>query len=160
MLKPLKDQRAQLFRGLYAPLATYINRGKLFASADFLDMVNLTTKAALTASNYAYACQLVKFFDETPFQTNLVKWLETRANLEVQITTAKVKIHKRATGAHCMVKLAEYFTEAQRASNERAMQTRIQELESQGKIVSESTGVDLMNIGRRLPGSFEHGNRC
>jgi hypothetical protein len=154
-----KDDRAHLFKGLHSPLAPYISRAKLFSSAEFLDMVEFATESALTTGNYGHACQLVKFYDETPYQTVLVKWLEARAGLRVETGPTKVKIHKRANGTPLLVKLAEYFPEAQKASRERATELRMQQLESSGQVIKSRKRTDIMDTGRRLPGSIETGKR-
>jgi hypothetical protein len=159
MSKHPPDDPRQLFKLLATPLSEFLNYAKLFSSWRMIELVNLSTQKALTSADFHFATQLVTTFLGTPFQAILIRWFEDRSAALVTVQEAKVHIRKRPQAVPRQVHLKDYFPDATRAYTAHIEQQKIALLMAKKRVVLAAQPSDMMDVGRRLPGSFENGKR-
>lgn len=158
MPKHPPDDPRQLFKLLSTPLGEFLSHAKLFASRRMVELLDLATQRALTG-DFHYATQLVATFLGSPFQSILIRWFEDRSAALVTVEETKVQMRKRPKAVPRQVQLRDYFPDAVRAHGAHIEQQKIAALVAKKGVVLASEPRDLMDVGRRIPGSFENGKR-
>lgn len=138
------------------PLSSFINKTRLFESAQFLDMLlSISAHAAETNEYHNITC-VINFYDKTIHQDALTNWFAKRVGVNIlRGADGKLKVSKRKKATPLVINPAEYFPVAERARRASALNASRQQTVPVNAVKSE----DLMDTKLRLPGSFESGKR-
>ncbi|MBA2102156.1 hypothetical protein [Klebsiella pneumoniae] len=138
------------------PLSSFINKTRLFESAQFLDMLLSVSTHAAETNEYHNITYIINFYDQTIHQDSLTNWFTKRVGVKISKgTDGKLKVSKRKKATPLVINPIEYFPVAERARRASALNAS----REQALLVKAVKSEDLMDTKLRLPGSFESGKR-
>ena len=146
----------QLLRG---PFAEYLSLSKLCSSRRFLDLLEHVATQALSRNNFNAGNLLLNILRGSLYQERLLRWCNDRLGADFSEKSGTLQMRPRKDATPRLVAAGEYFPEA--ASDRAAWLSakRIAAIEARKGVVVTPSSADMMNIGRRLRGSFESGKK-